>query len=42
VDVTFVGQMQQSGAEVVGTFTRSNATFEGKRIEGKTAVLELD
>ena len=41
VDVTVVGQMQQSGDEIVGTFTQSNATFNGKSLKGLTAVLSL-
>ena len=41
VDVTVVGQMQQSGDEIVGTFTQSNATFNGRSLKGLTAVLSL-
>lgn len=42
VDVTVVGQMQQSGDAVVGTFTASNATFQGRPLRGLPATLLLD
>jgi hypothetical protein len=40
-DVTFGGQMQQSGREIVGTFTAANATYRGSSVRGRAAVLSF-